>query len=417
MTSLFQDPLLWILIVVLVAALAAILRARRTNLVLRTTRRELETELDLARSELVLTHTRLSAASGQHDQEVAEVRADAESATKAVLKSAMGTLQSLAEEQQLLLDGLLKKYGDDTEVLADLMAIDHTGSQFSRRAKGISVLCGGWLGRRSNSATVYDVARSAQGRIKDFDRISVHSQVNVSVSGKAVEPVAAVLAELLDNATNYSAPDTPVEVNIQSVPSGVCFIVDDAGLGMDQETKDRSAVLMDSDGTIDITRLGDPPRFGFAVCGMLGARYGFSVSVGSVSPYGGVRAVVRVPEELLSAEVPAPATDSGVDTDADTGSDFGADDTTDLRPARQRLAPVPVGPSHVVGTTQGGLPKRRRRQGRVSVVPPVADVSTPTVLEPESESAREVTASRIGAFARGTQLGRTTDTTEGPENQ
>lgn len=419
MTSLFQDPLLWILIVVLVAALAAILRARRTNLVLRTTRRELETDLDLARSELVLTHTRLSAASGQHDQEVAEVRADAEAATKAVLKSAMGTLQSLAEEQQLLLDGLLKKYGDDSEVLADLMAVDHTGSQFSRRAKGISVLCGGWLGRRSTSASVYDVARSAQGRIKDFDRISVHSQVSVSILGKAVEPVAAVLAELLDNATNYSAPDTPVEVNIQSVPSGVCFIVDDAGLGMDQETKDRSAVLMDSDGTIDITRLGDPPRFGFAVCGMLGARYGFSVSVGSVSPYGGVRAVVRVPEELLSAEVPAPATDSGADTDTetdtDTGSDFGADDTSDRRPVRQRLAPVPVGPSHVVGTTQGGLPKRRRRQGRVSVVPPVADVPAPTV--PEPESAREVTASRIGAFARGTQLGRTTDTTEGPENQ
>ncbi|GAA4951795.1 hypothetical protein GCM10023238_17690 [Streptomyces heliomycini] len=129
-----------------------------------------------------------------------------------MLKSAMGTLQSLAEEQQLLLDGLLQKYGNDTEVLADLMSVDHTGSQFSRRAKGISVLCGGWLGRREGVATVYDVARSAQGRIKDFNRVSIHAQASVAVTSKAVEPVAMVLAELLDNATTYSAPGTPVEV-------------------------------------------------------------------------------------------------------------------------------------------------------------------------------------------------------------
>jgi hypothetical protein len=286
-------------------------------------------------------------------------------------------------------------------VLADLMTVDHTGSQFGRRAKGISVLCGGWLGRREGAATVYDVARSAQGRIKDFDRVGVHSQVSVSLVGKAVEPVAVVLAELLDNATNYSAPGTPVEINIQAVPTGVCFIVDDAGLGMDQETKDRAAALLSVDGPVDITGLGDPPRFGFAVCGMLAARYGFAVSVGSVSPYGGVRAVIRVPESLLSADTPSPAADDAQDAAAPEA-------------APQRLAPVPVvGPSHVVGTTSGGLPKRRRRERPVAVVPAPDTAGQEGTFEPVSE----VTASRIGAFARGTQLGRTTNTTEGPDNQ
>ncbi|MFF8945086.1 ATP-binding protein [Streptomyces sp. NPDC014864] len=401
MTSLIQDPLLWILLVVLAAAVVAVLRARRTNMALRRTKNDLETGLGRAHAELGQARTHVAALGTQHELDLADVRADAESSTKAVLKSAMGTLQSLAEEQQVLLDNLLKKYGDDTEVLADLMSVDHTGSQFGRRAKGISVLCGGWLGRRDGAATVYDVARSAQGRIKDFDRVGVHSQVNVSITSKAVEPIAVVLAELLDNATNYSAPGTPVEVNIQAVPTGVCFIVDDAGLGMDQETKDRAQVLLSADGPVDITRLGDPPRFGFAVCGMLAARYGFAVSVGSVSPYGGVRAVIRVPETLLAAGGPAPVAE--------------AQEPAGQEPAPQRLAPVPVGPSHVVGTTSGGLPKRRRRQGPISVVP--APAAAASADDPADEPDSEVTASRLGAFARGTQLGRTSNTTEGPDHQ
>ncbi|MDT0401481.1 MULTISPECIES: ATP-binding protein [Streptomyces] len=399
MTSLIRDPLLWILLVVLVAAVFAVQRARRTNLALRRAKNDLETGMGHAQSRIDQLQGHISSLDTQHRGDLANVRADAESSTKAVLKSAMGTLQSLSEEQQLLLDGLLKKYGDDTEVLADLMSVDHTGSQFGRRAKGISVLCGGWLGRREGVATVYDVARSAQGRIKDFNRVSIHAQASVAVTSKAVEPVAVVLAELLDNATTYSAPGTPVEVNIQAVPTGVCFIVDDAGLGMDQETKDRAAALLSAEGAVDITGLGDPPRFGFAVCGMLATRYGFAVSVGSVSPYGGVRAVIRVPESLLAAEAVPPAEP--------------VQEEQGPQSAPQRLAPVPVGPSHVVGTTNGGLPKRRRRQGPISVVP----APEPAMDEQTSESAGEVTASRLGAFARGTQLGRNTNTTEGSDHQ
>jgi hypothetical protein len=69
----------------------------------------------------------------------------------------------------------------------------------------------------------------------------------------------------------------------------------------------------------------------------------------------------------------------------------------------------------VVGRTNGGLPKRRRRQGPISVVPAPDD--TAGVDEQTSEPASEVTASRLGAFARGTQLGRITNTMEGPDQQ
>ena len=395
MTSLFEDPLLWVLLVVLIAAIFAVMRARRTNIQLRANNNKLHGDVASVRGQLAELQTTYSSVSVRHAADLEEVRKDAESATKATLKSAVGTLATLAEEQLALLDGLQQKYGDDHAVLGDLMLVDHTGSQFSRRTKGISVLCGGWLGRRDRDASVYDVARSAQGRIRDFERVKVHSQANVAITSRAVEPVAMVLAELLDNATKYSAPGTPVEINIQAVPTGICLIVDDAGLGMDQETKARAASLLTTGGAVDITSLGDPPKFGFALSGKLAAHYGFHVSVDAVSPYGGVRAVIRVPENLLTADVPAPAP---VELDDHEGEPMAA-------------KPTPVA-SLVVGQTAGGLPKRRRRRnGSVSVVAsPGADV-------PDLDAAGEETASRLKAFARGTLLGRDSDNTEGPQNQ
>ncbi len=404
MTSFIQDPLLWILLIVVVAAAFAVMRARRTNMALRRNNDNLQSNLVAVQGQLRQVQTGYETLSSRHIEDLAEVRADAESATKSVLKSAMGTLQSLAEEQQVLLDNLQKEYGDDSGVLADLMLVDHTSSQFSRRTKGISVLCGGWLGRRDASASVYDVARSAQGRIKDFNRVRVNAQVNISITGKAVEPVAVVLAELLDNATKYSAPQSPVEINILAVPSGVCLVVDDAGVGMSQETKSRAATLLSPDSTVDITGLGDPPKFGFAVCGMLAARYGFSVSVDSVSPYGGVRAVIRVPEGLLTTDAPQPAASQ---------DDHPAEDE---QPERPRAAVPAPGPALVVGTTPGGLPRRRRRNRPVSVVPQL-DGAAPARSENDGDSTSEVTASRIGAFARGTHLGRVSNNTEGSQNQ
>lgn len=413
MTSFLQDPFFWAIIVVILAAVGAGLRARRTNMHLRRQRTDLQGE----HSALRQRHDEISAAysrlTSQHQAELAEVRQDAEEDTKSVLKAAMRTLQGLADEQQVVIDKLQRKYGDNPQILSDLMTIDHTNSQFGRRAQGIAVLCGGWLGRREAVSSVYDVARSAQGRIRHFDRVRIHAQVSVSVASKVVEPVAVVLAELLANATNYSAPDTPVEISVQAVPTGVCLIIDDAGLGMGQEEKDRAAELLNPEAPIGLTSLGNPPKFGFAVAGLLSTSYGFKVSVDSVSPYGGVRAVVLLPTELLTSQAP-PAE----------------------APERARVLPDPVPaaapapvqedsyeeptpfldsvPSPFLGTTERGLPKRRR-QSTVAVVPRPQDDGPDEEPPPAPVSAQ--TASRLGAFQRGTLSGRDTMTAEGTEIQ
>ncbi|MFJ8843368.1 ATP-binding protein [Streptomyces cyaneofuscatus] len=419
-----QGPVIWALVVVALVAVGAVLRARATNIKLRRRNTELSAERDTLlrqRDELHVVHNGLLQ---RQASELAEVRKDAEEETKAVLKAAVRTLQGLADEQQVVIEKAQRKYGDDPGILADLMAMDHANSQFGRRAQGIAVLCGGWLGRRETVASVFDVARSAQGRIRHFDRVRVNGQVNFSVVSRAVEPVAVVLAELLANATNYSAPGTPVEINIQAVPTGVCLIVDDAGLGMGQEEKDRAAALLTPQAAISVSSLGIPPQFGFAVSGMLAARYGFRVSVDSVSPYGGVRAVVLIPDELLTTEVPQSAAPAETPEAPQAYDTYGTQQQPQAAPQpdqwQQAPAPTPLFPPAdrrqdtatqqlaQITTTSGGLPKRRRKSP-VSAVPPAA---------PQPVRSNEETASRLGAFQRGTRSGRdTTTTTEGSEIQ
>ncbi|WP_424569285.1 ATP-binding protein [Streptomyces sp. CH-036] len=428
-----QGPLVWALVVVALVAVGAVLRARAINVKLRRNHAELRQERDALlhqRDELHVVHNTLLQ---RQSAELAEVRKDAEEETKAVLKAAVRTLQGLADEQQVVIEKAQRKYGDDPGILADLMAMDHANSQFGRRAQGIAVLCGGWLGRRETVASVFDVARSAQGRIRHFDRVRVNGQVNFSVVSRAVEPVAVVLAELLANATNYSAPGTPVEINIQAVPTGVCLIVDDAGLGMGQEEKDRAAALLSPQAAISVSSLGIPPQFGFAVSGMLAARYGFRVSVDSVSPYGGVRAVVLIPDELLTTEAPPVAAPAEAPEAAlSPAPQVRQPDQWQARahsqdrphPQHQAQAPSPAPaptplfppvpqpdtatqPLAQITTTPGGLPKRRRKSP-VSAVPSA---------EAGPARSNEETASRLGAFQRGTRSGRDTTTTEGPEFQ
>ncbi|MFE6689800.1 ATP-binding protein [Streptomyces sp. NPDC057743] len=389
MTQYFQDPALWALVAGTPVAATAIIRGRKKI-----------SELRKEKLELKQHYAQLEE---HYSEAVEEAKERAEEATKNTLKTAMRTLQGLASEQQLTISKLQETYGEH-KILQDLLDIDHMNSQFARRAQSIAVLCDGWLGRRRNDASLYDVVRSAKGRIRHFTRVEIRSQSNFAIVSRAVEPVALVLAELLDNATSYSAPETAIEINIRPVPKGVCIIVDDAGVGMNEEEKARAGQLLSGGTSASVSSLGNPPQFGFTVIGVLAARYGFTVSVDSTSPYGGVRAVVLLPDELLTSlhepeEGPAVAASIPLPPENPSGQQGAA------VPGRHRAATETGPPDEdagrpaIVETTAGGLPKRRRR-GAISIVPSETE-STPT---PARDSAR--TASAMGAFQRGTQSGR-----------
>ncbi|QJT05147.1 sensor histidine kinase [Streptomyces asoensis] len=366
MTHYIQNPVLWALLVAVLVAVALIVRQRRAARALR--------------QEIAGLRSHYSALENEYAQSVEAAQEQAEEATKTVLKSAMRTLQGLAAEQQLIVSRLQNKYGESV-ILQDLLEIDHTNSQFGRRAQSIAVLCDGWLGRARDVASVYDVVRSAQGRVRHYRRVEILSQVDFGITSRAVEPVALALAELLDNATSYSSPDTVVEINIRTVPKGICIVVDDAGVGMNDEERARADKLLSSQRVSGVSALGNPPQFGFAVIGVLSERFGFEVSVDSTSPYGGVRAVLLLPHDLLTnapeQKEPAPVVPAAA-------------------------APARSGPEGGLSTstTADGLPKRRRKRP-MAIVPGSASASTPARTGAE-------TAAIMGAFQRGTQSGRAT---------
>ncbi|MFK4145172.1 ATP-binding protein [Streptomyces sp. NPDC004065] len=344
---------------------------------------------------------------------VEHARSRADLSAQTALKASMRSLQALANEQQVSIARMQDRH-DHPDVLRDLLEVDHTNAQFGRRAQAVAVLCGSWPGRRRAASALVEVVRGATSRIRDYRRVRVNGDIGVAVRSRAVEPVVLAIAELLDNAARHSQPHTTVEVTVQSVHNGACVVIDDAGVGMDSQAVEAAAELLSGRRTTDVTRLGDPPRFGFAVIGVLAGRYGFSVCVDTLSPYGGVRAVVLLPSGLLTptdtadgtgpaaapGTTPAsltPAPHAPATAPAPTGEHT---PTPDLVPSRSPA------PGHREPTTPGGLPRRRRRSLREAAVEPAAGPA----VEVGGRSAEE-NARRMGAFARGTRSGRTAQST------
>jgi len=266
----------------------------------------------------------------EHSVRAAQTHADR--AARTTLMATMRGVQGLASEQRVAISAMQGRY-DNEAVLADLLGIDHLNAQIGRRAQAVGVLCRAWPGQQRGNVTLEDVVRGATSRIRDYLRVNTVAHTDVAVTGRVVEPVVLAVAELLDNATRYSPPRTPVEVNISLVHNGAVITVDDRGIGMHDHDKPHANRVLSGARAVDVTQLGNPPKIGFSVIGALSRRYGFRVTV-DFSPYGGVRAVVLLPSELLTRP-----------------------DTKELPATPPTVAPDPAQPSRA----PQGLPQRRRR--------------------------------------------------------
>ncbi|GLX06645.1 ATP-binding protein [Microbispora sp. NBRC 16548] len=292
-------------------------------------------------------------------QGVATVAALAEQSTQGALLASTRILQGLAIEQQVALTDLQARPDVTPDVLDGLFRIDQLNSQISRRLQAIGVVCGGWSGRQRDDAPLEDVIRSAMGRIRDYLRITTIRVPEIAVIGRVVEPLALALAELLDNAARHSPPTSNVQVHTEHGHNGIAVVIDDGGIGMTSEELRHAIDVVSGRIPANVTRLGDPPAFGLVTVGTLAQRYGFPVSL-QPGPYGGVRAVVFVPAELL----------------------------TTVQPDIPAAIHAPAGTS-----PQGLLPQRRRRR------PITTAVSGPAAVDEHDPAAA---AASIAAFHRGT---------------
>ncbi|MFJ4962807.1 sensory histidine kinase CreC [Streptomyces sp. ADI96-02] len=225
-------------------------------------------------------------------------RAETErSAAVAACANAAGRMQALATSMLADLREMEHRHADES-VLGDLLHLDHRTAQAGRLADSIAVLTGARSGRRWAKPIVMEsILRGAMGRIGSYQRVRLHSTSDVAIAGHAAEGVMHALAELLDNAANFSPPTAEVHVYVEEVPAGIVITVEDSGLVMSEVQLRRAEKAVSAENQ-DLTNLSGT-RLGLAVVGRLARKHGLTVSF-RPSARGGTGALMMLPQDLIS---------------------------------------------------------------------------------------------------------------------
>lgn len=242
--------------------------------------------------------------------------------------------QNLLSRQLEFIDRL-ERDTSDPDLLDDLFRLDHLATRMRRNAESLLVLAGEEPARRwSEPVSLTTVVRGAISEIEDYRRVTLEGVDEAQLAGAAVADVTHLLAELIENATQFSPPDTPVEIVGRRVVDGYALAVVDDGVGMSEEQ------LEDANRRIDASPMVDrvPSSFlGLFVVGRLAARRGIRVRLVE-STTEGVTAKLLLPSALIDPPVPTgvagdrrPAVEAGASHDEAAGDAAGPDAESDRR--------------------------------------------------------------------------------------
>ncbi|WP_410631324.1 sensor histidine kinase [Amycolatopsis sp. cmx-4-83] len=293
-------------------------------------------------------------------------------AATAACANAAGRLQALATSTLADLREMENRSSD--AMLGDLLKVDHTTAQAGRLADSIAVLTGARSGRRwTKPIRMESILRGALGRIGAYQRVRVHSASGVAVVGYAAEDVMHALAELMDNATKFSAPSEEVHVYVEDLHNGAVITIEDGGLGMKAQALVRAERAVSLDEPLDLTAMSGT-RLGLAVVGCLARKHQLHVFF-RPSSRGGIGVVMRIPTQLITQPRPdvLPEKEEQPAAVAWPGPDTSHEITGDL-----------IEPSE--------LPKRSRGQTLT------AASRRPPSPTPSTARAERDTGSRFGAF-------------------
>ncbi len=209
--------------------------------------------------------------------------------------------QSLVERQISLIDDL-EQGEQDPERLSSLFQMDHLATRMRRNSENLLVLAGHDETRRWNeSVALVDVLRAALSEIEQYERVTLNVQPGIAVRGQAVSDVVHLTAELVENATSFSAADTPVTIAGHLLSSGgVLLEITDQGVGMGAEEMAHANWRLDNPPVVDVAV---SRRMGLFVVARLAARHGIRVRMRPAAT-GGLIALVWLPDEAILHESP-----------------------------------------------------------------------------------------------------------------
>ncbi|HEX6967421.1 MAG TPA: nitrate- and nitrite sensing domain-containing protein, partial [Micromonosporaceae bacterium] len=203
--------------------------------------------------------------------------------------------QAMLHRQLAILDRMERRTTDPEE-LEDLFRLDHLATRMRRNAEDLVILAGAHPGRTwRDPIPMIDVLRGALSEVEDYVRVDISVVQSAATVGRAVADVIHLVAELIENATLFSPPQTRVRVTGQLVPKGYVIEIEDRGLGMTAEAMEEANLRLASPPEFDPA---NSARLGLFVVARLAARHGIHVRL-RPSPYGGITAVVLLPSELV----------------------------------------------------------------------------------------------------------------------
>ncbi|ANW17887.1 sensor histidine kinase [Streptomyces clavuligerus] len=204
--------------------------------------------------------------------------------------------QSLIEGQLTLITELENSEADPDQ-LASLFRLDHLATRMRRNGENLLILAGEDPGSRwDQPIPLVDVLRAASSEVESYERIELSGVPETDIHGRAVTDLVHLLAELLENATTFSSPQTKVRVTATRLPDGRVMVeIHDKGIGLTPED------------FADINhKLANPPvvdaavsqRMGLFVVGRLADRHGIRVQLRPSGEQAGTTSLVMLPEPI-----------------------------------------------------------------------------------------------------------------------
>ncbi|MFH9724386.1 nitrate- and nitrite sensing domain-containing protein [Streptomyces sp. NPDC017254] len=204
--------------------------------------------------------------------------------------------QSLIEGQLTLITDLENNEADPDQ-LENLFRLDHLATRMRRNGENLLVLAGEEPGRRwDQPVPLVDVMRAASSEVEQYERIELAGVPEAEIHGQAVTNLVHLLAELLENATTFSSPQTKVRVTATRLPDGRVMVeIHDKGIGLTAED------------FADINhKLANPPtvdaavsqRMGLFVVGRLADRHGIRVQLRPSGEQAGTTSLVMLPDAI-----------------------------------------------------------------------------------------------------------------------
>ena len=205
--------------------------------------------------------------------------------------------QSLVERQIRIIENL-EQGEKDRERLASLFKMDRIAARMHRNSQNLLILAGhdvatGW----NQPVALVNVIRAAVSEIEEYERVSLNAQPDITVRGPAVNDVVHLFAELIENATSFSAAEMPVDISGQLLTSGgVVVDITDRGVGMSAKEMAYANWQLENQPAKDINVL---KWMGLFVVARLAARHGIRIRL-QQAEFGGLTALVWLPEEVIA---------------------------------------------------------------------------------------------------------------------